>query len=79
MNNDNSDQKQVAGMVIEGATETSVPFIFTKNSDTGDEYLSTGDLVLIKSSNKNKLINYSCIGMVVKNTVSYTHLTLPTK
>ena len=68
MNNDNSDQKQVAGMVIEGATETSVPFIFTKNSETGDEYLSTGDLVLIKSSNKNKLINYSCIGMVVKNT-----------
>ena len=43
MNNDNSDQKQVAGMVIEGATEMSVPFIFTKIVQKMSIY--TGDLV----------------------------------
>ena len=69
MNNDfeNSKLPQIAGVVIAGATETQVPFILTKNMDTGDEYASLGDLVLIKSSNHNKYVNYECLGMVIKN------------
>ena len=68
MNNDfeNSNLPQIAGVVIAGATETQVPFILTKNMDTGDEYASLGDLVLIKSSNHNKYVNYECLGMVIK-------------
>ena len=35
--------------------------------DTIDKYASLGDLVMIKSSNHNKYVNYECLGMVIKN------------
>jgi hypothetical protein len=70
MNNEieNNNTEEPCGLVIAGATETTVPFILTKNQETNDEYLSSGDLVMIRSSNKNKLVDYTCIGTVTNIT-----------
>lgn len=64
----NEETQNPCGVVIEGATETLVPAILIKNPETGDEYLSSGDLVIVKSSNMNKLVEYRCIGMVTNIT-----------
>ena len=53
---DNTNETKAPDAIVEpNATETTIPVVLCINKETSHEYLSSGDLVIIESTNSNKL------------------------
>lgn len=66
---DNINETKAPDAIVEpNATETTIPVVLCINKETGHEYLSSGDLVIIESTNSNKLERYVTLGKLTNVT-----------
>ncbi len=60
---DNTKDTKAPDAIVEpNATETTIPVVLCINQKTNHEYLSSGDLVILESTNPNKLERYVTLG-----------------
>ena len=62
------ETKAPDAIVEPNATETTIPVVLCINKETNHEYLSSGDLVIIESTNSNKLERYVTLGKLTNVT-----------
>ena len=66
---DNINETKAPDAIVEpNATETTIPVVLCINKETSHEYLSSGDLVIIESTNSNKLERYITLGKLTNVT-----------